>query len=33
MKREIAVAMLILSLGFSNNLFAQTGNASVGGFV
>ena len=33
MKRGIALAALVLSLVFSTNTFAQTGNAAVGGFV
>src|SRR5258708_7762824 len=33
MKRLLAAAALLLALGVCNNTFAQTGNASVGGFV
>src|SRR5678810_689249 len=33
MKRLLAAALVLLSFAVSNNTFAQTGNASVGGFV
>src|SRR5437870_13686833 len=33
MRRGIALTVLVLSLAWSENTFAQFGNASVGGFV